>query len=456
MLKRKIDAFLLNWKNDVNKKPLIIKGARQIGKTTSILEFAKNNYKYVVYINFALMNEIKELFNNENVKSYEVDDLIKSISFAKSGFEFVPNETLIFFDEIQEQPNCITSLKSFALDKRFDVICSGSLLGINFKEYNIRHIGVGYISQYEMKPMDFEEYLWAKGYKDEDINYLFKHLIDQKPFENSMLQSVFNHYDEFLVIGGLPYIIDKFLVNPNTKSNFGKVFEYQKELQNIYKDDFGQYLDYEEMMKVERIYDMVGKFLGRENKKFVFSDLNLNLKSKRCIPSIDWLKHIGVINYCYQLKNIEKPIKTNFIENSFKIYHFDTGMLISQLDVESMNDLRINKNFNTYNGALYENAIANSLYKQDFKLFYWKNNKGTAEVDFVVETFNHVIPIEVKANKGDSPSLNKFLSEFKNKNVAFGIKLSRNNIGFQNGIYTIPYFLDFKLKEFIKHIEKNL
>ncbi|ADV34938.1 AAA family ATPase [Mycoplasmopsis fermentans] len=146
MLKRKIDAFLLDWKNDANKKPLIIKGARQIGKTTSILEFAKNNYKYVVYINFALMNEIKELFNNKNVKSYEVDDLIKFISFAKSGFEFVPNETLIFFDEIQEQPNCITSLKSFALDKRFDVICSGFLLGINFKEHNIRHIGVGYIS----------------------------------------------------------------------------------------------------------------------------------------------------------------------------------------------------------------------------------------------------------------------------------------------------------------------
>ncbi|WP_416373309.1 DUF4143 domain-containing protein [Mycoplasmopsis fermentans] len=227
-------------------------------------------------------------------------------------------------------------------------------------------------------------------------------------------------------------------------------------MQNIYKDDFGQYLDYEEMMKVERIYDMVGKFLGRENKKFVFNDLNLNLKSKRCIPSIDWLKHIGVINYCYQLKNIEKPIKTNFIENSFKIYHFDTGMLISQLDVESMNDLRINKNFNTYNGALYENAIANSLYKQDFKLFYWKNNKGIAKVDFVVETFNNVIPIEVKANKGDSSSLNKFLSEFRNKNVAFGIKLSRNNISFQNDIYTIPYFLAFKLKEFIKHIEKNL
>lgn len=194
LLKRKIDKYLIEWKNNPDRKPLIVKGARQIGKTESIRNFAKNNYKHLIYINFVLQKQYKDIFDD----GFEVDTIIKNISLRNPDLEFIPKETLIFFDELQDCINCATSLKSFHLDGKYDVICSGSLMGINYKE--IESNSVGNKEDYEMHSMDFEEFLWAKGYKEEQIEDLYKHMKTLTPFSNTELSVMIENFREYMVI----------------------------------------------------------------------------------------------------------------------------------------------------------------------------------------------------------------------------------------------------------------
>ena len=240
MLERKIDTYLAKWKNALSRKPLIVKGARQIGKTESIRAFGKANYQSVIEINFVLQKKFRTIFNN----GYEVDTIIKNISLLEPSWQFIPGKTLIFFDELQKCPDCATSLKSFCQDRRYDVICSGSLMGIYYEE--IESNAVGFKEDYEMYSMDFEEFLWAKGYSREQVEDLYKHMIDVQPFSQLEMDTMMDIFCDYMTIGGMPEVVKKYI----DQGNFEGTLSLQRQLLKDYEEDITS--DYENSQRSQK------------------------------------------------------------------------------------------------------------------------------------------------------------------------------------------------------------
>jgi len=438
-LNRKIDTFLMEWKQNSEKLPLIVKGARQIGKTEAIRHFAKNNYKSIVEINFVLQKQYKDIFDN----GFEVDTILKNISLKNPDFEFITGETLIFFDEIQDCVNCATSLKSFKQDGRFDVICSGSLMGINYNE--IESNSVGYKEDYEMHSLDFEEFLWAKGYKENQIEALFQKMLTITPLTTIEYDVMLENFREYLVLGGMPAIVFTFV----KQKNYSGTLKLQKQLLLDYEEDITKYAHGLDKGKILDVYRKIPVFLGKENKKFQISKVRNGARNRDYVGVVDWLKNAGIINVCYCLESAELPLKGNYNPDNYKLYFRDTGLLIGSLDEEAQQDLRNNKNFNAYKGAIYENAVADMLIKQGYGLYFYKNEKSTIEMDFFVRDANSLIPVEVKANDSATVSLNTLINKEVYSDIKYGIKLANKNIGFNGKFYTFPYFLAFLLKRFL-------
>ncbi len=443
LLKRKIDKFLVDWKNSPDKKPLIVKGARQIGKTESIRNFAKNNYKNVIEINFILQKQYKDIFDD----GFEVDTIIKNISLRNPNFEFTPGNTLIFFDELQDCINCATSLKSFNQDGRYDVICSGSLMGINYNETESN--SVGNKEDYEMHSMDFEEFLWAKGYKEAQIEDLYEHMKTLTPFSNTELSVMLDNFKEYMIIGGMPAIVNSFVTN----NNYSGTLKMQRQILLDYEEDITKYATGLGQAKILNVYRKIPVFLGNENKKFQISKVEKGARNREYVGTIDWLNNAGIINVCYCLEQPQLPLRGNYNPDNYRIYFRDTGLLIGSLDEEAQEDLRNNKNFNTYKGAIYENIVADMLVKQGYSLYFYKNEKGTIEMDFFVRDKDSLIPVEVKATDGTTISLNNLIDSQNYKDIKYGIKFGYKNIGYNGKFYTFPYFLTFLLKRFLK--ERN-
>ncbi len=440
LLKRKIDKYLIEWKNNPDRKPLIVKGARQIGKTESIRNFAKNNYKSIIEINFVLQKQYKDIFDD----GFEVDTIIKNISLRNPNLEFIPGNTLIFFDELQDCINCATSLKAFNQDGRYDVICSGSLMGINYNE--IESNSVGNKEDYEMHSMDFEEFLWAKGYKEEQIEDLYQHMKNTVPLSNTELSVMFDNFKEYMIIGGMPAIVNTFITN----NNYSGTLKMQKQILLDYEEDITKYAKGLDQAKILNVYRKIPVFLGNENKKFQISKVESGARNREYIGTLEWLDNAGIINICHCLEQPELPLGGNYNPDNYRIYFRDTGLLIGSLDEEAQEDLRNNKNFNTYKGAIYENMIADMLVKEGYKLYFYKNEKGTVEMDFFVRDANSLIPVEVKATDGATASLNNLINSEKYRDIRYGIKLCYKNIGFNGKFYTFPYFLTFLLKRYLK------
>ncbi|MBP3857280.1 MAG: ATP-binding protein [Ruminiclostridium sp.] len=443
LLKRKIDAFLAEWKANPDRKPLIVKGARQIGKTESIRQFARNNYANVIEINFVEQKTFKDIFDN----GYEPDTIIRNITLKRPGLEFAEGETLIFFDELQACPDCATSLKFFKQDGRYDVICSGSLMGISYKE--IESNSVGFKDDFEMHSMDFEEFLWALGHSDEQINGLYQHMLDVTPLSNTEMNVMLEHFGEYMVIGGMPAVVNSFVVN----KNYSGVLKMQKQLLLDYEEDITKYAESLDKVKILNVYRKIPVFLGSDNKKFRISKVAHNARNRDYVGVVDWLANAGMVNVCYCMDAPELPLGGNFDPDNFKLYFRDTGLLIGSLDDEVQDDLRANKNFNTYKGAIYENIVADMLYKQGYALYFFRNEKSTIEMDFFVRDKDSLIPVEVKANDSSTPSLNKLIDKPDFGDIKYGIKLGRRNIGWNGKFYTFPYFLAFMLKRWLK--ERN-
>lgn len=439
-LTRKIDTYLTDWKNSENRLPLIVKGARQIGKTEAIKHFAKNNYRSVVEINFVLQKQYKGIFDD----GFEVDTILRNISLINPDFEFIESDTLIFFDEIQDCINCATSLKSFKIDGRFDVICSGSLMGINYNE--IESNSVGYKEDYEMYSLDFEEYLWAKGYKAEQIEELYQKLLNSTPLSTVEYGVMLENFREYMVLGGMPAVVFLFV----TQKNYSGTLKLQKQLLLDYEEDITKYAHGLDKGKILDIYRKIPVFLGKDNKKFQISKIKSGARNRDYVGIVEWLNNAGIINVCYCMSSPELPLKGNYNPNNYKIYFRDTGLLIGSLDEEVQQDLRSNKNFNTYKGAIYENVVADMLVKQGYSLYFYRNEKGTLEMDFFVRDSRSLIPVEVKANDASTPSLNSLIDKDAYGDIQYGIKLANRNIGFNGKFYTIPYFLTFMLKRFLR------
>lgn len=439
ILKRKIDRYLTDWKNKPDRKPLIVKGARQVGKTRSIEWFAGQNYASVIEINFIEQKKYREIFND----GFEVDDILKNISLLNPEFKFIPSDTLFFFDELQACPNCATSLKFFKLDGRFDVICSGSLMGINYKE--IESNSVGYKEDYEMHSMDFEEFLWARGYTDEFISDLYSHMLDIRPLSQLQMDTLLGLFRDYVIIGGMPEVVSTYVRN----KNFSGTLDIQRQLLKDYEEDITKYAEGLDKAKVKAVYNHISTFLAKENKRFQITKIAKNARNRDYIGCIEWLSDAGVINVCYCLNQPELPLKGNYDPKMYKIYFKDTGLLIASLDEEAQEDLRANKNLGTYKGAIYENIVGDMLVKQGYQLFYYNSDKPALEMDFFIRDADSLIPVEVKANDGATASLNKLLKDDKYPDVKYGIKLGYKNIGFNGKFYTFPYFLSFLLRRFV-------
>ncbi len=442
-LERKIDKFLSDWKKNNDRKPLIVKGPRQIGKTESIKRFAQNNYKSVIEINFVTSEKYKMITSD----GYDTDSIIKNISLIEPSNKFIPNETVIFFDEIQEFPDIATSLKFFNIDGRFDVICSGSLLGINYKR--IESNSVGYKTDYNMYSLDFEEFLWAKGYNNDVINEMLKAMLELKPFselQHTIFSSLFLDY---CVLGGMPAVVKEYIKN----KTFEGTLEIQRQLIADYQEDIRKYAVGLDQTRITNVFNSIPVQLAKENKKFQLSKIEKGARFKDYRGCIEWLQDAGMIYMCYCLNNPELPLKGNYNPDKFKIYFCDTGLFVALLDDEAQEDLRANKNLSVYKGALYESIVGEALVKSGYGLYYYKKDNGTLEQDFFVRTSNSLIPLEVKSTNNRSKSLSALISNGKYSDIEYGIKLCAGNIGFSNNIYTFPYYCTFLLKQYLQ--EKN-
>lgn len=404
-----------------DRLPLIVKGARQIGKAKSIETFGKANYKNMVEINFALQKQYKSIFDD----GFEVEKIIKNITLIDPSKEFIPGETLLFFDEIQDCINCATSLKSFKLDGRYDVICSGSLMGINYNE--IESNSVGYKEDYEMHSLDFEEFLWAKGYSEGQVEEFYQHMVTLLPF--SQLE-----YDVLL-------------------GNYSGTLKMQQQILKDYEEDITKYANGLDKGKILNVYRKIPVFLGKENKKFQITKVAHNARNRGYVGTVEWLENAGIINVCYCMAQPELPLKGNYNPDNYKLYFGDIGLLIASLDDEVQDDLRANKNFNTYKGAIYENVVADELKKQGYHLYFYRDERGAIEIDFLVRDSEFLVPVEVKADDNMAKSLNKMIDSSSFGDVKYGIKYCNKNIGFNGKFYTFPYFLSCFTRRFLK--EKN-
>ena len=350
----------------------------------------------------------------------------------------------MFFDEIQELPEIATSLKFFKTDGRFDVICSGSLLGIHYKR--IESNSVGYKTDYEMYSMDFEEYLWALGYGDNFIEDMLNHMTELKPFSDVEFKVFDRLFLDYCVLGGMPAVVRDF----TEKKSFEGSLATQRQLMLDYEEDIRKYAEGLDQSKILSVFRSVPAQLAKDNKKFQFSKVSKSARAKDYAGCIEWLNDAGLINICYCLNFPELPLKGNYDSNKFKIYLRDTGLLISMLDEEAQDDLRANQNLGVYKGALYENIVGEALVKSGCQLYYYKRDNSTLEEDFFVRTKDSLVPVEVKAGSNRSKSLQTLISGKNYGDINFGIKLCRGNIGYQNDIYTFPYFCAFLLKRFLK------
>lgn len=445
LLKRKIDKYLTDWKNRPDRKPLIIKGARQIGKTCSVEWFASQNYASVIEINFIEQKKYREIFND----GFEVDAILKNISLLNPELKFIPGDTIFFFDELQACPNCATSLKFFKLDGRFDVICSGSLMGISYNE--IESNSVGYKEDYEMHSMDFEEFLWAKGYNDEFTADLLSHMLDVRPLSELQMDTLMSLFRDYVIIGGMPEVVSTYVRN----KNFSGTLDIQRQLLKDYEEDITKYVEGLDKAKVKAVYNHISTFLAKENKRFQITKIARNARNRDYMGCVEWLADAGVVNVCYCLNQPELPLKGNYDPKMYKIYFKDTGLLIASLDEEAQEELRANKNLGTYRGAIYENIVGDMLVKQGYRLFYYHSDRPALEMDFFIRDADSLIPVEVKANDGATASLNRLLNDDKYNDVKYGIKLGYRNIGFNGKFYTFPCFLTFLLRRFVAESKRS-
>lgn len=442
-LKRKIDSALIEWKKNQDRKPVIVRGPRQIGKTESIRKFASENYKSVIEINFVEEPKYKAIVE----EGYDVNSIISAISLIDPSKQFIEGDTLIFFDELQEFPDIATSLKFFKIDGRFDVICSGSMLGLSYK--SIESNSVGYKTDIIMQSMDFEEFLWAKGYDAKFVENIFQNLLEAKQLTKLMHKTIMSAFLDFCALGGMPDVVSSYI----QLGTFEGSLQTQKQLVIDYEEDIRKYASGMDQGRILNVFKHIPVQLAKENKKFQISKVASGARFKDYRGCIEWLESAGMVNVCRCLTFPELPLRGNYDENKFKLYFSDTGLFVSMLDEEASEDFRANRNLGIYKGALYESIVAEALTKSGYELYYYKRVNSTLEEDFFLRTQNSLVPVEVKSTNGTAKSLRTLIESDSYPDISFGLKLTAGNIGYENSIFTMPYFAAFFIKLLLKEFD---
>lgn len=435
-LRRKFDAWLESWKSDPNHKPLLVKGARQVGKTESIRHFVHAHYDNVIEVNFVFQPEFKQI----TADGYKTERVIKRMSALDPTLRFIPGRTILFFDEIQEFPDVATAFKDFKEDGRFDIISSGSMLGVHYKQ--IASIPVGYKTDYDLASLDFEEFLWACGYDSDFVDEIYAHMVERRPFDDMTLDLVDRRFLDYCALGGMPEIQRNYF----DRGTFEGASALQRELFLAYRDDVRKYAEGVDQTRILNVLDHVAQQLAKENKKFQVSKVAKDARFKDYRGCVDWLKDAGVINVCHAMSFPELPIGGNQCEDKFKIYLADSGLLLGQLDAESERDFRANRNLGTYKGGLFENIVGEALAKSGAPLVYFKREDSTLEMDFFLRDAESLVPVEVKAGSTKAKSLRTLIDSDHYPDIIWGIKLAKGNLGFANGVLTLPQWTAFLLK----------
>lgn len=445
MLKRKIENQLIEWKNQTNHKPIVIKGIRQCGKTFIVKKFAEAHYKHVVYLNFAQKPELSIPFEG----SLEVDDIIMGITAMVKGAIFEPGKTCLILDEIQDCPQARTALKFFKLDNRFDVICTGSLLGI--KGYGIKHpngehemprsIPVGYETILTMYPLDFEEFLWANGIAEPIIDKLKECLLNETPVPLAIHTRLKDLLLQYTIVGGLPEVVNTFL----STHNLSLVKALQNDIVDGYKDDMVKYADSADKPHIRQCFESIPSQLAKENKKFQYSLVKKGATASKYAGSLQWTEDAGITRRCYNLSITELPLDGNAINDIFKIYVSDTGLFVSLLEDGTQSDI-LQGNLFGYKGAIFENLMADIFGKMGRKLYYYHKDSGL-EVDFVMRYKGKCTLVEVKATSGNAKSTKTILAHPEKYHVDSAIKLGDYNIGRNGQVLTLPLYMAFLLRD---------
>jgi len=436
VLKRKIVNDLLAWKNDPEKLCLMVNGARQVGKSTTIQEFCKEQYTHFIEMNFIENEEYMQIFDG----SLDKNTILKQITLFFPEVELVSNETAIFLDEIQHCPRAITALKFLAKDERFDVITSGSLLGILYKsrttkrkEHDIPSVPVGFVNHIEMHSLDFEEFLWANKIKPETIDSIKEYYLEKKPVPPAMHSKLMELFREYIVVGGMPRVVQNFVIS----HNFGSVIKIQRDIINDYKKDITQYAEGNDKAKIRDCFLSIPNQLAKKYKKFQYSVVEKGEGARKYAGSIRWLVDAGIVARCDNLSIPELPLAGNVKEGEFKIYMRDTGLLVAMLEDGSQKNI-INNDLKIYKGAIYENIIADIITKSGKPLFYYaRDNKF--EIDFIERLSDIVVAIEVKS--GDNTKSWSIKTIVGKYDVKKGIKFATKNVCETDGILTLPLYM---------------
>ena len=439
MLKRKIEQALINWKNTPNHSPLIIKGCRQCGKTFSVRDFAKKNYKYEVYLNFFKNPSYISIFDGP----LEIDNLIMMMSaLLGPSAVFKQGETVIILDEIQDCPEARTALKFFREDGRFDVIGTGSWLGVKGYGKQPKSIPVGSETVIEMHPLDFEEFLWANGITSQIIDKLKEYFNEEKPVPEALHEKMRQLILQYTVVGGMPEVVDTFVKTKQMNS----VLALQRDIVRSYEDDMVKYADDKDKSLIKECFQSIPKQLSKENKKFQYSIVKKGGTASKFQGSIQWIEDAGIIARCYNLDLPELPLDGNAIDDVFKVYMQDSGLLVSMLEDGTQFDI-LQGNLYGYKGAIFENLMADIFTKMGRKLYYYHKDSGL-EIDFVIRYKGGATLIEVKATTGNTKSTKTILSNPEKYHVAGAIKLGDYNVGRNEKMLTIPVYMGFLLNEF--------
>lgn len=438
MLKRKIEQSLINWMNTSGHKPLIIKGCRQCGKTFSVLNFAKKNYKNVVYLNFFENPDYASVFAG----SLEIDNIIMLLSALLPGKAvFEPGETVLVLDEIQDCPEARTALKFFHTDGRFDVIGTGSLLGVKGYGKEPKSIPVGAETVIDMYPLDFEEFLWANGITEPVIALLQKSLETQTPVPEALHNRMRQYLLQYTVVGGMPDAVQTFV---DTKQ-MDQVLRIQRDIVRSYEDDMIKYAERKDKSNIRECFQSIPRQLSKENKKFQYSVVKKGSTASKYAGSLQWIEDAGIIARCYNLSIPELPLDGNALEDVFKVYMRDCGLFVSMLEDGMQYDILQGKLYG-YKGAIFENLIADIFTKMGRKLYYFHKDSGL-EVDFVIRYQGECTLVEVKAATGNTKSTKTILNHPEKYHVNHAIKLGDYNVGKMGQILTLPLYMAFLLRE---------
>lgn len=446
MLKRKIETYLVNWKKSENRKPLVIKGIRQCGKTYIVQKFAKENYESVVYMNFVLEPDKKSAF----VGNIDVDTIILNLSALIPGCRFINGKTCIILDEIQECREARTALKSFHIDGRFDVIATGSLLGVKGYGRNKKgkeeeegqdSIPVGYETVIDMYPLDFEEFLWANGISDAVIDSVKSCFENEKTVPDGIHKAMMDLLYRYVIVGGLPEVVNCFLETKNIEL----IYNVQRNLIAEYEEDMVKYADDADKSRIRECFESIPKQLAKENKKFQYSVVRKGGRASQYIGSIQWLEDAGIVCRCYNTQITELPLEGNAIKDSFKVYTTDIGILMAMLDYGTQADI-LKGNLLGYKGAIFENLMADFLCKSGQKLYYFHKDSGL-ELDFLVRYRGECVILEVKAKTGKAKSMATVLKNKKIYHVNNAIKLGQYNVGRVGEVLTIPLYMGFLVED---------